>query len=386
MEDDLMLKNIKVDIIYYLISSDFEMEFNLCGCCRMRLLTDKATDKKSFVGMLARAVSRSRVIIGCGALFGDNGLISTVASAIAKPLTAADNAAYGIKTDDKINIIKGSTPLVTPDGLFGGCIIESGPQTIILLSESKSIRKIVMKNLIHPYIEQMSMLPEGGASVQSVAKQPDTPDEQSAAGVVAPEETAEPEIQDGNPDTALTADPLISEPEVTEQSDAEHALTEAEEEDSFTDGEPMFIPVSESLPDETEEQVSKSDAPQAEESADSNSTAPVELPPLVAPDSPDLVIEPEQVKFSDKSSYALNYTPSEGDKMFLSDPEYMRSRPNLINVTIAVVSAILLIIAVILAYLLIYTPLSQGMGIGEYFTSLFEVAEQSSAISAFKRF
>ncbi|MEE1055109.1 MAG: hypothetical protein U0L36_04660, partial [Acutalibacteraceae bacterium] len=68
-----MFQIIKVDIIYYQTNTDFEMEFNLCGCCRMRLLTDNAPDKKTLVHSLARAVSRSRVIIIVGNLFGEEG-------------------------------------------------------------------------------------------------------------------------------------------------------------------------------------------------------------------------------------------------------------------------------------------------------------------------
>ena len=30
-----MFQNLKVDVIYYKTNTDFEMEFNLCGCCRM---------------------------------------------------------------------------------------------------------------------------------------------------------------------------------------------------------------------------------------------------------------------------------------------------------------------------------------------------------------
>ena len=44
-----MAQNLRVDIIYHMSPSDFEMEFNLSGCCRMRLLSDKTTDKKGFV-------------------------------------------------------------------------------------------------------------------------------------------------------------------------------------------------------------------------------------------------------------------------------------------------------------------------------------------------
>ena len=45
-----MVQNLRVDIIYHLSPSDFEMEFNLSGCCRMRLLSDKTSDKTSIEG------------------------------------------------------------------------------------------------------------------------------------------------------------------------------------------------------------------------------------------------------------------------------------------------------------------------------------------------
>ena len=150
-----MFQNLKVDIIYYRTNTDFEMEFNLCGCCRMRLLTDKSPDKKAVLHSLSRAVSRSRIIIITGALFGDDGIINLVSKAIETRLEAVDNKTYGISGDEAIKILKGATPLVTADGYFGGCIIESGPQTMVLVSENKNIRKYVMENLIHPYIEQL---------------------------------------------------------------------------------------------------------------------------------------------------------------------------------------------------------------------------------------
>ena len=33
-----MIQNLRVDTIYYLTNSDFEMEFNLCGCCKKFVL------------------------------------------------------------------------------------------------------------------------------------------------------------------------------------------------------------------------------------------------------------------------------------------------------------------------------------------------------------
>lgn len=153
-----MQQNLKVDIIYYDTPTDFELEFNLCGCCRMRLLTDKTNDQKLFLHMLARGVSRSRAILVFGKLFGQSGAINLVAQSIGKNLEVVDNSLYNIDSKDEINIIEGALPLVTDDGYFGGCIIESGPQTIIVLSDNKTVRKSIMTTLIHPYLEQISQI------------------------------------------------------------------------------------------------------------------------------------------------------------------------------------------------------------------------------------
>ena len=150
-----MLYNLRSDIIYYKAGSDFELEFNLCGCCRMRLLTDKPSNKKAFVHSLARAVSRSRVILIAGPLFGADSTIETVAQALGTTTETVDNTAYNIASEDEIAIIKGSLPLVSSDGSFGGCIIESGPQTMILLTDNKTLRKNIMTNLIHPYVSEL---------------------------------------------------------------------------------------------------------------------------------------------------------------------------------------------------------------------------------------
>lgn len=155
-----MLQNLKVDIIYHLVPSDFEMEFNLGGCCRMRLLTEKTQDRKTLINALAKSVDRSQIIVICGPLFSDSGLISTVASAISKGLSVADRTKFSIKSNEEIRIIDGSVPLVSKDGYFGGCVIESGPQSIILLTENKTLRKSIMKNLIHPYVEELSITPQ----------------------------------------------------------------------------------------------------------------------------------------------------------------------------------------------------------------------------------
>lgn len=152
-----MFENFKTDIIYYNTATDFELEFNLCGCCRMRLFNDKCTDKKSLLLSLSRAVSRSRVIIITAPLFSDDNIMQTVASAIGGKTAVIDNEEYNITSENDVTIFEGGLPLVTEDGTFGGCIIESGPQSLILLTDNKSVRKSIMKNLLHQYIADIAM-------------------------------------------------------------------------------------------------------------------------------------------------------------------------------------------------------------------------------------
>lgn len=235
-----MFQNVKVDIIYYKTHTDFEMEFNLCGCCRMRLLTDKSPDRKTAVHALARAVSRSKVIIMIGSLFGDDGIIKLCAGAISKEITKADNNAYGISGNEEINIIKGSTPLVTPEGYFGGCIIESGPQTMILLSDNKNVRKSIMNTLIHPYIKELCAmeLKENAQTVVSSEIPAETLD-QTAAPVVT-EEIVEETLENAVVEETETDDEIVEtiENTVTEEDD-EIEETEIVEEPVITDEFPQ---------------------------------------------------------------------------------------------------------------------------------------------------
>lgn len=219
-----MIQNIKVDVVYYRTPTDFEMEFNMCGCCKMRLLTGKSSERRDFVNSLARAVQRSRVIIACGPLFSENGLISIIASAISRPLEKINGAQYGISGSETVEIIEGAVPLVTSDGVFGGCIIESGPQAIIVLTESKSLRKILMRDLIHPYIEELSI-----SSLQREAAQDIAADREDESGSKV-SEAGELDIAQPEPE-----DEPESEPEPPADRDMpEEAKTEMTEEHNVT--------------------------------------------------------------------------------------------------------------------------------------------------------
>lgn len=414
-----MLQNLKVDIIYHLSNSDFEMEFNMCGCCRMRLLSDKTADRKSLIGALSRAVSRSRIIIACGPLFSADGLIATVATAIGSKTVAVNNAAYGINGDETINIIAGSTPLVTPDGYFGGCIIESGPQTIILLTENRAFRKTIMQTLIHPYIEEMSVI--------SLKEKPAIVKTQSEEAV--PEPIAADEVQSdhinaeelsGNTNFEPASMEIVEEPQADEETTV---LEEAEEQDI----EEEAIDELETEPQEIAEE-SKSHGNEQMQDGDAEHTVEAEVEPIedAAYEADDsqagevsdyivkddmtepaaereipfvfddkngetefellsqkidntydtMYIEPERPKHSHTDKYAASYTPTEENDSFLSDAEYSakvggKKSAITINIPIIILTVILLVIVGLLCYFLIVVPRLQNISTVEYLRDIF---------------
>lgn len=339
-----MVQNLKVDVIYHLTASDFEMEFNLCGCCRMRLLNDKTTDKKSFIKSLARAVARSRVIIACGPLFGADGLISTVATAIGNGTAICNNKTYGINGDEQIRIINGSTPLVTPDGYFGGCIIESGPQTIILLTENRAFRKSIMQNLIHPYIEEISYIPTKASPVTDPPAEPEPIFETAVSEeenyLTAPDDY-------GTEDDDNTSEIL---PTSTDEHNVEFIM----------DGEPE---------DEMAEPV-------------------VEEPAPAFDDNYNLMYTEVESEKEIKSRYSEPYKPSESDSMFISAPEIdedeihskRKNDMRAMDITIVVLVLLLLLAILALVYFIVLKPMTMGVSTGDYIKEIFGFTSNSSLV------
>ena len=379
-----MFQNIKVDIVYYKTNTDFEMEFNLCGCCRMRLLTDKASDKKTLVHDLARAVSRSRVIIIAGKLSGEEGIIEITARAIAKTVTKIDKSLYGIKSENIISVINGATPLVTPDGEFGGCIIESGPQSMVLISDDKAVRKTVMNTLIHPYIEELCAL-----DLKEKAK--------SAAAVVAP--VTEPHavnISDAN-DISSISETCLQESESQTETAAEEAETAAEPQ---AEAEPCNEDTAESeKADDKEEENLKEEIKEEEknEHADEPSAKPLSsfssksddislsggmifetddyrAEPLSSEEDSELFIEPESLKKRIIGFRNNSYVSEEGE----DSPYHTSEEPTgklksgfSGNLPILIISVILLIVLAVLCYCIFYVPSKDGVTASAYLNETF---------------
>ncbi len=332
-----MIQNLKVDIIYHRAASDFEMEFNLCGCCRMRLLSDKTTDKKSFITALARDVSRSRVIMACGPLFGDDGLIKMVGVAIGNGTAVCNNKTYGINDDAEISIINGSTPLVTPDGYFGGCIIESGPQTIILLTENKTFRKSIMQNLIHPYLEEICYVPvKASPFAPTVEDVPEPVEEANHQYLTTPDE----EYAEGTPVEEVL-------PQMQPAASDEHNIEFVMDDGTFENNDSNEAVVATAF-DDTYKLYTD-------------------------------VETPEEIK----ERYEKPYKPSENDKMFIAseDKKYYeevlkqeeKKKDNVKSLNIIIVILVLLLLLSILAlvYFIVLKPQLMGISTGEYLREIF---------------
>lgn len=385
-----MFQNIKVDIIYYKSNTDFELEFNLCGCCRMRLLTDKSSDKKSLVHSLARAVSRSRVIIIAGSLFGEDGIISIVSSAIGKTLSEIDNKLYGISGGDKISVINGSTPLVTSEGYFGGCIIESGPQSMILLSDNKTVRKSIMNTLIHPYIEELCAIDLKAKAANSAAAVQAVPPAVIPDKTVSEtlENTEEPSSSDisGNNDTDSVNDesadtlpqeetPQDNPTDETEKQETEESKSvfETQEEDN-EDGRQQ-----EST--ETENKSLNSFAAAADDGVILSGGMIFETDDYRAQaesyasdENADLYVEPEKLKKGRVDYYNEQYALTTDGEEYYHTGQDEKERPKPIgsgNLPILILSIILLVILAVLCYCIFYVPAKDGVSAAAYLQETF---------------
>ena len=413
-----MFQNIKVDIIYYKTATDFEMEFNLCGCCRMRLLTDKAPDRKSMVHNLARAVSRSRVIIIVGSLFGEEGVLSTVAGAIGKTLVPIDNKLYGIADNSEISVISGATPLVTPDGYFGGCIIESGPQSMILLSDSKSVRKTIMTSLIHPYIEELcatelkakaestTQKPQSAESSEPLAAEnpavPPVPVTVTPAAPPVPEIPVTPpvltepditagagEITDLFSSSESTGDPKpeTEEPAESKQADDIYIADEEDEDVTVEQAQPIPEPAASAASQPTEAEVKplssfataekdgvSLDGGMIFETDDYRSAARDAF--VTDDEDSDFYIEPEKFRRGnarrDNELYSLNINETQHYHIDDEQPDLPRSffRENL---ALIIVLLVLLLLTAVLCYCIFVVPAKSGEASAEYLKNIFNV-------------
>lgn len=152
------MANLKLNILYYNTPSDFEMEFNLNGCCRMRIFKDKVETPKEFVSTLAKDIDRSKITIIVTDLKGENSCLELASNALGIDMVFPDKVEYGIKDEDELYILSGGVPLVNKDGIYGGFIIESGAQSIVFITSDRAVRHEVMKAYVHNYVFDIAQI------------------------------------------------------------------------------------------------------------------------------------------------------------------------------------------------------------------------------------
>ncbi|MBR2044191.1 MAG: hypothetical protein IJ946_07620 [Clostridia bacterium] len=363
-----MLKNLKIDIIYYDTPSDFEFEFNLGGCCHSRVLNNKTASPKEMIDCLSKAVNRSRVILIIGKLSGNDGLYSLISKAIGASLTNANAEEYGINDGEDTTIIAGAVPLVSSDGVLAGCIMESGPQSIILLPGAKSLRKDVAENLVFQYITAVSH----------------TPDTET---VITNEQASENEEVTENPLEEIKEEVTdIAEP-VTEDLEETVASNDSKEAEAITENA-----VSENEAETIEEAEGDNEVFEAE--AITEETQAVEEPEeqtenKVSSDDSFIDIFAEETEKDTEQGADIDdnyiYNSDHGDEIEVAedsldeddedDEDYDETEKHLsgLDVFIWVIIGLLFIIAALLVYLLVYIPLRNGVNVIEYFNQLLNI-------------
>lgn len=366
-----MLYNLRSDIIYYKSGSDFELEFNLCGCCRMRLLTDKPSNKKAFVHSLARAVSRSRVILIAGPLFGQDNTIETVAQALGTTTEVVNNNAYNISSEDEISIIKGSLPLVSGDGSFGGCIIESGPQTMVLLTDNKTLRKNIMTNLIHPYISELysaELKANSSVATPNTDTKADDTLESNTEVVAAPIEAVEelttevPVIEEAE---IVEAEELVEEDINYEEEEIQQQEDALSFEDLYTEDETETD--DKALPHDIEEPAIILEADEETEEPETD---------IYSKAFNNLYLETEQEETDvsktipqQPSGYQVLYDDGE---VMESDYNFSETRNSRLNLATIIVTVILLLSIIAICYCIFSASSSEGMAPAEYIRSVWQ--------------
>lgn len=304
-----MVQSIKTEVIYYGMDGDFEFEFNLCGCCQMRMLKESVNDNAALLKALQRGIIRSRVIIIVGNILGESGTISLVSKAIGYACETLDTDIYEINSDEPITIIKNSVPLITKNGTFGGCIIESGPQSMIFLSDDKKIRKEVMSSLVNSYITDLSRFPTQLQTDNEI-----------------------PAIEDKTEET-----------DNIERENVNEVQIEQEVEQTVDGSEP---------PMEFEDFSTYSD--EAKEAAND----PYNIANLPTSEDVDIVLDEESDDENDNS-----------DEFYETNEANTSTRS--INIATLILSILLLVLLGFIVYSFVYLPLSNGISVSENFKNIF---------------
>lgn len=149
-----MARDVKIEVLYFKTLTDISLEFGLHGNYPLRILSSNCNDIDSFFRALKRAVQRSEIILTVGGYKDDEYLPEFIAKAIGKKCFKPDLRKENIIGSQGYSIPDGAVPIAPKSRLFGGFLIESGPQTIISLVDDRKVRLDIVKELVVDYITE----------------------------------------------------------------------------------------------------------------------------------------------------------------------------------------------------------------------------------------
>ena len=347
-----MISNLKVDIIYYKTSSDFELEFNLSGCCRMRIFKDKIDSAKELVKALARDVSRSRVILIVTDLVGEKNGVEIVCSSIGYKYEPVNKEAHSIKNDENISAPAGSLPLVTKSGEYGGCILESGKQSIIIVSSDRALRHEVMRLYIHQYVFDINQVEAYNERLRHESEHNPIIDGSNILNTARHEiETVEGVAEAGAVvaagagvvlPTAVPSAPVVETP--TEDATPDAGAETVPTEDATPDTETETVPTEEITAPETEVASPAEEIAPAHKKTEENSEKPVS----------DIISHSGGFV-----AMTADYDDEEEDEIpKISKRQRRRGKGS--NIALLVISVLLLVCFGLLAYYFVYVPIMGG--------------------------
>lgn len=169
-----MAGNIKLEIIYFKTEPDAALEFGLQGNFAVRILSSRVQNAAGLVGALKKASVRNEFIVVVGG-FEDGAVTGVIAKAIGRELVPAAQYMNG-QPDGGLSVPADAIPLVAENGALCGAVIESGFQSILLLSGDGQQRELVLKPLLLPYLnERYSEIHASQAAEESAAIAPAEP-------------------------------------------------------------------------------------------------------------------------------------------------------------------------------------------------------------------
>lgn len=150
-----MVPDLTLEALYLNQTTDFKMEFELCGNCNTRFLSIVTKNRNDFLAALSKSVIRSRAIIAVGSFnpLDSEYLPKIIAKATGYVLKPVNKAAFQIITPGEFFLPDTALPLVDSSGNIAGCVLESNDQAIIILTSDRNLRHRVVHDLVCPYLK-----------------------------------------------------------------------------------------------------------------------------------------------------------------------------------------------------------------------------------------